>query len=374
MKRFFWNTTSLVATLTTAGILLHACGKKSNSDDTPQASSLADLKLSSALSIAIPDSMKKAGGATSARLKLRSSKLAGKKSSEACRAMAAANEIFTNLAQASASLCHMEVESDRMKFGTKYQVNVTGLPSLAGQSLQLWVDNSDAANLKVYTCQNGTLTEKFEVTGFNGTGKSKGTVSQKFEGSESGMNFSGGVNLDFDLTVAGTTRVTASMKSDVSGSQTGSYRRYADMSILDAGVSTLLISAEGTSGPMSFSDQAAMSFDGTIGQSLYSGSYNDGSQSVPAFTSRSTFDAEGMVIDTSLATPAIIIDKAKLPAKLAANFAPVAPSGWDCSGTTETIDVDLSGADKAEAHAACDVEWDEPADCYGSDFDFGTAE
>lgn len=377
MRRLSYSS-SILAALVASGVALNACGKKDKKDDSTTASSLAELKLSSALNVKIPAGMKNAGGVAASSLSLEQGNLAGKKSSEACRAMDAMTEIFTNLAQASSTLCHMEVEADRMKFGTKYEVHVTGVTGLEGASaqiLQLWVDNTDPANLKVYTCNNGVLSEKFEITGFSGSGKAKGTLSQKYEGSDGGYNFSSGINLDFDMTQDGISLIKASMKGDMSGAMSGSFRRFADIKVADQGVSSLLVSAEGSNGPQSFSDQVAMNFDGTVGQSLYSGTYNDGTQSYPAFTSRSTFDANGAVIDASQASAAVVVDKTKLPAKLASDFAPAAPSGWDCKGTSETIEVNLA-ADPAKKiqHDKCEVEWPKGGNCWGDDFDFGTPE
>ena len=44
-----------------------------------------------------------------------------------------------------------------------------------------------------------------------------------------------------------------------------------------------------------------------------------------------------------------------LPSKLADDFTPTVPAGWDCT-TTEDLKIDFADATKKAAHDACDVD------------------
>jgi hypothetical protein len=77
-------------------------------------------------------------------------------------------------------------------------------------------------------------------------------------------------------------------------------------------------------------------------------------------------------VESAQATADVTVDKTKLPAKLASNFSPEEPSGWDCA-TTETIIVDIAAADKKTAHDACELKWPE-YNCGGDGFAFGDSE
>lgn len=363
---------SIFSALFVTGVYLNSCSKKdSKSDDAPQAQSLADLKLSSALGVTIPEGIKNAAGGKPAQgLRLKKSR-AGKKSMEACQAVNDIDNMLRQIRSGAGTLCHMEVEG--MGFGKKYNVKITGLDDM---NLSVYVDNTDPANLKVYTCNDGTLAEQFVITGFNGVGKIKGTLSQYFEGSfdsstRVGDTFTAGINAEFDFTETGVQVIKSSMKYTSAGSMSSDFRSYGDIRLVDSGVSKLLISREGTFGPMNMSQQEAVYFNGTNGQALFSGVYQDGANGEVTATHRSSFNADGTVIANSEATADITVDKTALPAKLAASFSPTKPAGWDCTGD-EDFTVDMTGP-KAEAHAACDVE--HPAyDCADAEFEFGETE
>ncbi len=363
-----------------SGGLIMSCGKSSDEGSTATASSVSDLGLSGALRITIPDTMAAAAGGTAASLTLAGGSdhlnLVGKKSSEACRTMENTNRVLENMQELGGMFCHLEVESAKMKFGTKYEIAMTGDPGLAGSpAMAIWVDNSNAAELKVYMCQNGTLKQNITISGYTGSGKAKGSMSS----THSDGNGSGGINLDFDLTQDGYKIVKASMKhTNTTGSDTGSFRNYSDISLADSGVSTVKMSSVGTRGSDTFSDQGSVLFNGTMGQALFSGA---GSQSQGGvahtynWTSRSTFGADGITVPKASATADITVAAASLPEKLAESFAPTAPAGWDCSGTTETVAIDMTNATTKAAHDACKSDHNRSFNaCWGSDFEQGDHE
>ena len=352
-----------------------SCSTSSDESSTASASSVADLGLSGALNITIPDTMAAASGGTAASLALAGGSagmnLVGKKSSEACRTMENTNRVLENMQELGRMFCHLEVESAKMKFGTKYEVAMTGDPGLAGQGMAIWVDNSNAAEMKVYMCKNGTLQQNITISGYTGSGKAKGSMSS----THSDDHGSGGINLDFDLTQDGYKIVKASMKhTNSNGSESGTFRNYSDISLADSGVSTVKMSTVGTRGSDTFSDQASVLFNGTMGQAMFSGA---GTQSGNTYnwTSRSTFGANGITVPKASATADIVVDAASLPEKLAESFAPNAPAGWDCSGTTETVSVDMTEAATKAAHDACNSDHNRSFNaCWGPDFEQGEHE
>ena len=364
----------LSASILTGGLAM-SCSTSSDDSSTATASSVADLGLSGALNITIPDTMAAASGGTAASLALAGGSagmnLVGKKSSEACRTMENTNRVLENMQELGRMFCHLEVESAKMKFGTKYEIAMTGDPGLAGQGMAIWVDNSNAAEMKVYMCKNGTLQQNITISGYTGSGKAKGSMSS----THSDDNGSGGINLDFDLTQDGYKIVKASMKhTNSNGSESGTFRNYSDISLADSGVSTVKMSSVGTMGSNTFSDQASVLFNGTMGQALFSGA---GTQSGNTYnwTSRSTFGADGITVPKASATADIVVDAAGLPEKLAESFAPNAPAGWDCSGTTETVSVDMTEATTKAAHDACNSDHNRSFNaCWGPDFEQGEHE
>lgn len=365
------RTVSMTAALMTVG-LVASCGKKKGKEETATAGSMADLGLSSALMLEIPDTMAAAAGGSTAL------NLTGKKSSEACRTMENTNRVMDNLKEIGGMFCHLEAESAKMKFGTKYNVSMTGGgPQLNGESMAIWVDNSNAAELKVYMCQGGSLKQQIIVSGFGGEGKAKGSLNSKHSGSESqsGSTFSGGINLDFDFTQAGYKIVNAKMAhSQTGGSHAGSFRNASEISLADAGVSVVKMSSSGNRGTDTMSDQGAVMFNGTMGQALFTGNGTYEGNGYD-WTQRSTFGSDGITVANSTATADIKIDKATLPAKLDASFSPTDPSGWDCSGATETITIDMTDTSTKAAHDACETDHSKSfTQCWGPEFDQGERE
>ncbi len=343
--------------------------KKEEAATTPTASSVADLKLSTALAVDIPESLATASGGTALSL------AAGKKSSEACRVMENTNRVFENLSTIKGMFCHLEIESAQMKFGTKYNVSILGDAGLEGQSMSIWVDNSDAAALKVYMCESGSLKEQFTVTGFGGEGKVKGTLASIHSNTEGSSVSSGGINMEFDFTTAGVKILkSSSSHTSTGGDHAGSYRSASDIYIVDTGLSAIKMSNKGTRGTDTMNDQGAVLFNGTMGQALFTGS-GTYSGNTYDFTSRSTFDKEGVAVSKADATADVVVDKSTLPEKLADSFTPTSPAGWDCSGATETVTIDMTEASKKAAHDACNNDRGHSfSNCWGDGFEYGEHE
>ncbi|MEI6398345.1 MAG: hypothetical protein WCO71_06225, partial [Pseudomonadota bacterium] len=288
-----------------------ACGsKKSSSAAASTVASVADLKLSSALSVKIPDKMATATGGTAASaLALDDFSLTGTKSWEACKTMEETARILTQLDMISSMFCHFEAESANLKFGTKYNIDMGGGggggeappagPKLAvdATKMQLWIDNSSADYLHVDMCQSGKLSQHVKVSTGSAPGLAKGSMTMGFGSASAGQT--GGVNLDFDLTTPGTKLVKASMQFKMSGAMgTGSFSNFSDISLLDSGVSTIKMSKKGTHGSDTFGDRSMLLFNGTIGQVVFKN---------PDFSHVSTFGADGNTVADSTATADITV-------------------------------------------------------------------
>jgi hypothetical protein len=362
--------------------ILASCGKKSEITQAPTSSNasmnLNSLKLSKALQVSLSSGLQKAANVKTGQANLN---LAGeKKSTEACSALQTIDELLANARSNGAFLCHMEVE--KIQFGKKINVKAINAPESEGNfEAQIWIDNSNQENLKVYLCEERKLVMAFNISGYGGEGLIKGSSQMKFEGTfpadewSSGGSFTYSANDEFDFTTPGVKIVKSSSKSTSSSgtSSSSDYLSYADLKLVDSGVSSLLVSRggsysyDGDSGaPITgtHDEQSAILFNGTVGQALSKNS---------SILTRATFNSEGYKVESSQATADVIINKLILPAKLQSTFSAQAPSGWDCS-TTESLTIDLSNQERKSSHDACDIEWPEFNSCGGDDFEGGETE
>jgi hypothetical protein len=154
---------------------------------------------------------------------------------------------------------------------------------------------------------------------------------------------------------------------------TDSFASDTNIELRDSGVSNILMSNAGSSSSFgTFSDRGAVKFNGTLGQAVFKGSGSGGTQTY-SWSNRSTFDADGYTVDNSKATDDIKVEFSAIPAALASGYSIAAPTGWDCQ-TTETITVDLDTGSTASAHKACERNHNTNFQCFGADFEHGTAE
>lgn len=348
---------------------LPSCGSKSKSTGSPgsaaQPTNLSDLKLSNALSFSLPEGLQKAAGAGSGPAKL--GLASDKKSKEACEAINAIDMVLANTKSNSIFMCHLEVE--KIEFGKKYNVKLINAPESDGtEDTQIWVDNSNAEKLRVYMCVNKKLSNKINIDSYAGAGLIKGTSQWKGESLESGITYRSGANIEFDSTTAGVKLIKSSTKSTVTeSSRSYDYQEYVELNLVDSGVSSLLMSKGGRfgSGELgTYDDQMAVLFNGKFGQALLKDGFS---------MTRASFNSEGYKVSSSEVTSDVVIDKAKLPAKLASTFSPEEPTGWDCS-TTESVTVDMSAPDKKSAHDACNGKDPNFQECTDGIFEQGTSE
>ncbi|MEY4632521.1 MAG: hypothetical protein RIQ81_2641 [Pseudomonadota bacterium] len=352
---------NLIVSAALAGVFLVACGQKDDSESKNiEAESLGELKLSSSFKLDLPDSIKKAGGITPS---LALTKMDRKRSREACQAVSDIGMLLQNLATASSMACHLEAESEKIKFGTKYKVNIAGGED-GDQDLRVWVDNSAADKLIMYSCQGTNLLQKIVIDSSNSNGSS-GNIDFGFGDQASSV----GMKLSFDFKDQAVKVLKGQFTfSDGAGS---SFAGDNDLTLRDSGVSTMKVSQRGDFAGSSFDRKGMIKTNGSAGQALMSLDMQ-GQQ----FTYRESFDGEGYALDDpSAVAEDVKIAKSELPESLAAGFSIAAPTGWDCA-VEETISVDVASGATAAAHQACDEEDSEEASpsCDGADFEFGEVE
>jgi len=356
---------AIAAVLAAGGIVAISCGKSSDSSTSSgvSASNIAELKLSSSLNITLPDTFAKAAGqSTSLRL---ASTMTGKKSSEACRTIQNVAQMFDTLGNISGMFCHLEAESARIKFGTKYKIVMQ--MGTQSEEMPLWIDNSTAGQLTMYTCADGKIREKFMLNSSNSNG-AKGSIL--FKVSDNGNSYASA--LDFDFTTAG---VKVLKGQNLFSDGTNSFAQDNALEFRDAGVSLMKTASKGQmDASNSFQDRGLVKHNGTMGQALFKGQGTQAGFGTYDFSRRSTFDQDAITVENSTAGSDITVAASDLPAFLADGFTISDATGWDCS-TEETLNIDMATGGTAAAHAACERDHSNQfGDCWGSDFEQGEQE
>lgn len=348
--------------LTALTLTLSNCGKEKD-ESTPDLSSvtsLADLKISSALNLTLPPALSNTIS-SGASLSLAS----GKKSSEACRVSTTVDEVMRDVNNVGGFFCHLEVESAKIPFGQKTQLIVNG-----EEFGRVWADNSVKGQITLYMFQDGALSEKILVTGKNANGILGSTQSKGSEGTQSWAN---SVKFDAGFNTKGISSVSAdSAYSDSADS--GSFKRSVNLVLNadDNGLSTVALASKGSWQGSEFSDRGVGKVKGNYGSTAFesSGTYESNTYS---FSRRAFFDRDGAVVESDASTEfdtagSLYVDAELLPSFLANDFAPEAPTGWD-GNFDVSIELDIESAE----HQACDSHSDDHLNCYGDEFQDGTA-
>lgn len=350
-----------------------ACGKKEDEEEAGKGKSLSDvegideLNISSSLKVKVPDAL---SGAESSSLRL----AAKKRSFEACRMGQTIKEVTRSIEDIGSFFCHLEVEKDKIKFGTKYKIKSNGK-----EFGRVWADNSVEGKINLYMCQDGKLKEKISVTGVDPANKaSKGTIQQR--GEQDTQSWKRSVVFDKEYTDPNITTVESEDKFEDSGEQGGSFARrvalklYSGSGAKQTGVSNLVLASQGTWGGAAFKDRGIARYDGEYGEALMYGKGTFG-ESDFEYTQKSYFDGDGYVVaddeskDFAKGGDLYVGDE-DLPEYLKTSFEPSKPTGWDCD-VDETIELNPD----SKAHEACDNKDDyEEASCWDSDeFEQGEA-
>ncbi|MEI6833330.1 MAG: hypothetical protein WCL28_04995 [bacterium] len=348
----------ILAVLAAVSLAANACGKKkdeSKDSEGVTASNIADLKLSSSLKLSLPAGIAKAAGQASS-INLGDITTA-KKSSEACRTIQNVAMMFDTLGQVSGMMCHLEAESAQIQFGKKYKVILQ--EAEGSMEMPIWIDNSEAGKLTMYTCRAGKIDQKISINSSNSNGASGSLVYKGSEGSQSWQN-----SLTFDFTTAGV-KILSGQNVFTNGSD-NNYSQDNSLEFRDSGVSIMKSASKGQQDAQNtFQDRGVVKHDGTMGQALFKG---QGSFSGETYNwgTRSTFDQDGYKVANSSATSDITGTASELPSFLADNFSIPDATGWDCS-TEETITVDMVNGSTAAAHAACERSQGSNYSCWDQD-------
>lgn len=306
------------------------------------ASNLEDLGLSAALLIDVPDAVAASGSSSLA--------LTAQKSADACHIRHTVAKGLESLESVANMFCHFEVESDLIQYGVKYNISFEGVSESDGGagSFQLWIDNSGADDLKVYFCEDNSLSETIVIQGA-ASGRAKGYSASS--GTFQGESFRRSTTFDNGFTEEGVIKLTSkSAHSSTSGDR---FARLLALSLSESDISKIFTSSKGTWQGSSFEDAGAAFIGPEYGSVFYRGSGSDAQAGTYDFAHRGFFNAAGEVVAQSASADFqtsgdLHVAQTVVPGFLGASFTPDAPAGWDCS-TDEEITLNPESA----GHQAC---------------------
>jgi len=327
------------------------------------------MKISKSLGFKLPTALKKLGKSAAA-LNL-SSEANGKKSTEACRTAGQVDELLSLLSAMSYTFCTLEAESAQIEFGKKYEIKITEGED-GDETIAIWIDNSQADKLTVYQCSENKLAQKIEISSATEAGV-KGSMLLNFAGSDQDGTYSFASSINFDMSNEGTKDLKSDFKYEV-GANT-SYAQSVNIKLNDVGVSGFGSSMRGTYSGNEVSLRGYLKHNGNFGQAVLKGAVTEIGAQPLSFSSRSTFNTDGMLVDNSSAAPELKVEKSEIPALLPATYSVQTPTGWDCKAT-ETITVPLKTGPRASAHKACEQSFEDVSfdDCFGDDYSIGDVE
>ncbi len=338
-----------------------AGGSGSTSNKVGSATNIADLKLAGALAINLPEAFGGTASGTSLRL------LAGKKSQEACMMGDTIKQSVSSLSEVAGFFCHMEVEKDRMKFGTKYKIIAGG-----NEFARIFVDNSQAASgkLTIGFCQadtgEGSHRQLITLDTITDTGP-KGTIISDGSGTYQGSSMTYARSTTFDMSVAGIVSLISKDKNTQGTSST--FVREVSLDLKQSGQSSLKLAHKGNqtfnNSPVEFFDRGIAYLSGDKGSALFQHKGDHGGTTY-TFTNRAHFSKTGDVLTSADVGADLQPATTAIPAYLPSDFSPDAPSGWvgsGCPDFAEEITIDP----QAGGHAACNQDHSNNGmDCWDS--------
>lgn len=327
------------------------------------------MKISKSLGFKLPAGLKKLGKSATA-LNL-SSEASGKKSTEACRTAGQVNELFFLLSAMSYTFCTLEAESAQIEFGKKYEIKLNEGED-GDETIAIWIDNSQAEKLTVYQCSENKLAQKIEISSATEAGV-KGSMLLNFNGTDEDGTYSFASSINFDMSNEGSKELNSDFRYEEGANN--SYSQAVSVKLNDMGVSNFGSSMRGTYSGNEVSLRGYLKHNGNLGQAFLKGSVTETGAQPVSFSSRSTFNADGFLVDNSSATTELKVEKSEIPALLPATYSVRVPTGWDCSAT-ETITVPLKTGPRASAHKACEQSFEDISfdDCSGNDYSVGEFE
>jgi hypothetical protein len=372
-------------------VVASACGKKEEAAKADEAASdtgkpevsglegvksLADLKLSSALKVELPEGLEAAGtGEEGAALNLLATP--GAKSREACMVSQSVKEAARRIQNVAGTMCHLEVEKETILIGKK-----TLLKLASGQEFgRLWAEKRDDGKLIVSMCmknmEDPSLPANREII----------EVAERTDAGVKGSLFNGGAYLDpegnkgvfkgkvlFDSSEKGIVKIDS---RDLNIQGQNKFVRMVDLVLVESGLSKVRLASRGKFGSNEFSERAVALFKDDYGAVLLSSKGTTPEGDSFTFTRRGLFDKEGNIVAPSAYAGFAGELKAQakeVPAFLDADFAPdEGASAWVKSGCKETEASAVIDPESA-AHNACESDQGgSPSQCWGEDFQEGDA-
>jgi hypothetical protein len=333
------------------------CSKDSDSDSddaddedsgsgTSEIESIEDLKLSSVLNLSLPDSI--LGEGTGLRLQ------DSGKSKEACELRNTIRQNVNFLATFSPIFCYLEAASDKIEVGEKYTVTEED-----GTETGLLMENG-ADGAKVTICQNGDPVLYFAITDAKAGGAAKGNLILKMAADDSDIILNS--LLDVGYTEEGRITLVNKLKfGTLLNSLFGMDLSAEGTAIIK---SALNANFEGST----YDITSAAKVGEEYGMIITNTGYVDGETTTNTATTN-YFDAAGQIVEADVSPElaeggSVYVATSDVPAPLTADFdAGDFPDDiWDCTGGTETTDIDF-GTDEDLA-AACEApETLEDEDC-----------
>jgi hypothetical protein len=360
----------LLTSLTAMVTLTANCSKEEDSEETStleeekaalaSADTMDDLKISGSLAITLPESLEGSGAGLTAAV--------NPKSHEACELGNTVKQVTESLSSAAGFFCHLEVEKDKIKFGTKYRI-MSGEEEFA----RIYVDNtkSGEGEVTVYMCQKDAdgkmaLREKIDITGVSDDG-ARGSLFSK--GSEEGQSWSAEVSFDANIAQAGVLTIEAKQAHE-DKTNDGQNKTHVIMSLSEDGVSTVSMASDGEWQGNAFAQRGYAAFNSKYGNALFDSTGTHQSNEF-SWTHRSWFDKEGFVVnpdDFDVFAPEgeLFIKDSQLPKFLADSFEPAAPTGYDCS-YDETVNLNPD----SKEHATCEKDRSGWVNCWDEEFEQG---
>jgi hypothetical protein len=365
------KTISYLLTFTTAAFLAN-CGKKTTEEDVASDDDKADLAevedvsqlgLSGALNISMPEALDQTES-TGLRL------AASKRSREACRIGSTIKEVTEQINSFSSFLCHLEVEKDKIKFGTKYRVMFDGK-----EFGRVWPDNSKVADgqITLYMCKDGYLKERTEITAIkkDADGNTIGAKGQiQNYGKQDAHSWKSFIL--FDAKFTGDSIDVEAEQAYADEETNGSFVRAVLLKLFDKGegITSISLASKGTWQGSDFADRGYGLHDGDHGHILFNSQGSYDSQPYD-FSRHSYFEGKGEVVSGSSSAKfdlgaELAVTRKDLPDFLSDSFSPDAPEGWECD-YDETIELNPD----SKEHQTCDSDRGEPANCWDDNFDDG---
>lgn len=315
----------------------------------------------------------------------------GGKSREMCELEKMRYEDRGSLTGMEVTLCHLEVEADQIDFGTKYSLQERDEAGEIAYSYGIWIDDSSSGEITVNICENGSMQQKFTLTGL-AVNQVRGTLKSVGVWEHGGIQQNVRLSAAFDNNYSDTDRRRLALKFRYENSEGDHHRTQSNYSESTAGVSSYEVARAGRFGVQTFADATYAVISPTYGQVMMhsnGGTFQDDNNQVSNYgpsTHYASFDSNGFIVEETASIDLqdggrLRVEFADLPQFLPATFEPESfdENDWDCIGEEELVFAkSISGGARQQQHAQCDHLWEqlevaeqELSDCNDSGYVLG---